>query len=163
MSGILFDSPLTLEAALAEAARHEGNGRARTESAARRFAPDGRVGLRVFGEADLEAFLAIAWQEIDATRLLTPPDRARTIGAVARRLKDEFGSFGAIAASPGGLVWIRAGSRPVRASRRLGSTGAGTAHPGLCQPRRMSNAIARPRSCICTRGTTRLRFSHSCS
>lgn len=88
--------PLNLSEALAEADKHDGGGRRRARELAEQFAPVGDIVLRTFGENEREAFLDIAWQEIDATRYLTPSASPRTLRAAATRIRDEFGSFGAL-------------------------------------------------------------------
>jgi hypothetical protein len=80
-------------AALAEADRHRGGGRDRLRDIALRYSDAGKLTVLTFDEGDREAFLDIAWQEIDASRALTPTDLPRTLRAVAARVYAEFGTF----------------------------------------------------------------------
>jgi hypothetical protein len=86
---------LGLREALAEANRHVGGGKARLEALSQIYAPSGQLELVELATAD--EFLDLAWQEIDATRALTPSDAARTLRAVAERVLRDPGSFAAIA------------------------------------------------------------------
>ena len=90
---------LSLFEARAEADELEGTGRCRARRVAEELAPTGDLALHTFGQHEREAFLDIAWQEIDDTRCLTPPVAPRTLRAVATRVHEDFGSFGAILAA----------------------------------------------------------------
>jgi hypothetical protein len=63
---------------------------------AEQLAPTGKIFVRTFAEDEREAFLDIAWQEIDATRYFTPASSSRTLRAVAARILEEFGTFDAL-------------------------------------------------------------------
>ena len=106
------DLPLNLAEALAEADRHHGNGAVRCRVLAEAYAPEGKLVRRTYGDSDCEAFLDVAWQEIRATKVLTPAVRPRTLREVARQLDDQFTSFDSIANTahvPGQLTpdWFR--------------------------------------------------------
>jgi hypothetical protein len=94
------DLTLSLPEALAEADRHRGNGAARCRALAETYAPEGKMVRRTYGDLDREAFLDIAWQEMRATKVLTPAVRPRTLREVARQLDDQFTSFDSVANAP---------------------------------------------------------------
>lgn len=80
-------------AAMAEADRHDGGGRYRLREIADRYADAGKLAVVTFDAGDREAFLNLAWQEIDQTRSLTPASLPRTLRAVGARVYAEFGTF----------------------------------------------------------------------
>jgi hypothetical protein len=90
---------LSVDEARAEAANLEGYGRCRARRLAEELAPTGELALGTFGADGREAFLDIAWQEINETRRLTPPEFPRTLRAVATNVHADYGSFGAIFAA----------------------------------------------------------------
>lgn len=90
---MLDGRPLSLPEAPGEADQHRGGGKDRLRLLAEEFAPQGKLLLRTFDQHERDGFLDIAWQEIDATRYLTPPDCPRTLRSVAKRVLAEFGSF----------------------------------------------------------------------
>jgi hypothetical protein len=60
--------------------------------------------MRSFEEQDEQAFLDLAWIEIDEVRALTPSNGPRTLAAVAGRILEAYGSFEQLAqARPAGL------------------------------------------------------------
>lgn len=100
---------LSLEAALAEADKEQGDGRVRARCLAERLAPRGQLWVSRFDQAE---FLSVAWQEDDNTRYLTSSAPRRTLRTVAERILSEFASFGALVAAearPGELdpAWFR--------------------------------------------------------
>ena len=74
--------PLTLTEALVEASEHTRGGAERLRELAQANASSGGIVTLTFEEADQEAFLDLAWIEIDATRYLTSTDGPRTLRAV---------------------------------------------------------------------------------
>jgi hypothetical protein len=70
---------LSLSDARAEADKLEGTGRCRARHVAEELAPTGDLTVHTFGQHKREAFLDIAWQEIDDTRCLTPAMAPRTL------------------------------------------------------------------------------------
>ena len=83
-------------AAIEQADREEGNGKVRARCLADRLAPAGSLWV---SRLDQEEFLSLAWQETDHTRQLTEPS-PRTLGAVAERMLDQYGSFDGLVSAP---------------------------------------------------------------
>jgi len=50
---------------------------------------------------DEQSFLSLIWQEIDATRLLTPRGQPRTVGDVAGRMLEHSWTFSSLSQSVG--------------------------------------------------------------
>lgn len=92
--------PLGLDDALEDAALHGGAAEAKLARIARALAPRGALMLRTFDVDEQEDFLDLAWQEIEATRFLTPPDGPRTLRHVAHRIIEEFNDFDGLASAP---------------------------------------------------------------
>jgi hypothetical protein len=85
--------PLALDELVAEADRHAGGAASRPRDLAAAHATGSGIVLLDFETDDEEAFLDLAWIEIDATRLLTSGGGPRTLRAVATRILSDFGTF----------------------------------------------------------------------